>query len=200
MNQNFIDTMQIRDLIERWAVYRDALLWDKFRTIWHPDGIMTATWTQGPFEDFIKTNSDGVKKGLNILHILGGSAIDVNADRATSMTKFMILQRAEVEGVLCDVTCIARHFDLWERRDGKWGLCYRGTITDKDRIDPVDNTQSVNLDKSLLEQFPLEYRHLAYLQTKAGYNVSKDCPRLSGGPALDALYKKGDDWLNEKQV
>ena len=195
MDQNFIDTMQIRDMIERWAVYRDALLWDKFRTIWHPGGIMTATWTEGPFEDFIKMNTEGVKKGLNILHILGGSAIDVNNDRAKSMTKFMILQRAVVEGVLCDVTCIARHLDLWERRDGKWGLCYRGTITDKDRIDPVDNTETVVLDKSLLEQFPMEYRHLAYLQTKAGYNVNKDCPRLSGGASLDALYQKGEDWL-----
>jgi len=198
MSQNFMDTMQIRDLIERWAVYRDALQWDKFRTIWHPGGIMTATWTEGPFEDFIKMNTEGVKRGLNILHILGGSAIEVNGTRATSMTKFMILQRAQVEGVLCDVTCIARHFDLWENRGGKWGLCYRGTIADKDRIDPVDNTETVALDKALLEQFPIEYRHLAYLQTKAGYSVSKDCPRFSGGAALDALYKKGDDWLNEK--
>ena len=195
MEQNFLDVSLIRDLIERWAVYRDALLWDEFRTIWHPDGIMTATWTEGPFEDFIKMNSEGVKKGLNILHILGGSAIDVNGNRAKSMTKFMILQRAVVEGVLCDVTCIARHFDLWEKRDGKWGLVYRATITDKDRIDPVDNTESVVLDKALLEQFPIEYRHLAYLQTKAGYNVNKDCPRLSGGPSLEALYKKGKDWL-----
>lgn len=195
MEQNFIDIMTIRDLIERWAVYRDALLWDDFRTIWHPDGIMTATWTEGPFEDFIKMNMEGVKHGLNILHILGGSAIDVNGDRAKSMTKFMILQRAEVEGVLCDVTCVARHLDLWERRGGKWGLCYRGTITDKDRIDPVDNTQTVTLDKELLEAFPIEYRHLAYLQTKSGFNVDKDCPRLSGGASVDALYKKGEDWL-----
>ena len=196
MEQNFIDIMTIRDLIERWAVYRDALLWDDFRTIWHPDGIMTATWTEGPFEDFIKMNMEGVKHGLNILHILGGSAIDVNGDRAKSMTKFMILQRAEVEGVLCDVTCVARHLDLWERRGGKWGLCYRGTITDKDRIDPVDNTQTVTLDKELLEAFPIEYRHLAYLQTKSGFNVDKDCPRLSGGASVDALYKKGEDWLS----
>jgi len=198
MNQVFIDTMQIRDLIERWAVYRDALLWDKFRTIWHPDGIMTATWTEGPFEDFIKMNTEGVKRGLNILHILGGSAIDVVDDRATSMTKFMILQRAVVEGALCDVTCIARHFDLWERRDNRWGLVYRGTIADKDRIDPVDNTESVALDKSLLDEFPTEYCHLAYLQTKAGYNVNRDCPRLSGGSSLDALYKKGEDWISGK--
>ena len=192
--ENFNDVTLIRDLIERWAVYRDAMLWDKFREVWHPDGVMTATWTEGPFEDFIKITQDGVKRGLNILHILGGSAIDVNGTRAVAMTKFMILQRAPVEGVLCDVTCYARHYDLWEKRD-KWGLVYRATIADKDRIDPVNTNERVALDQSLLDAFPVEYRHLAYLQTKSGYNVDKNCPRMSGG-ALEALYQKGADWLS----
>ena len=195
MDQNFIDVTQIRDLIERWAVYRDALMWDKFRTVWHDDGIMTATWTEGPYEDFIKITEEGVKHGLNILHILGGSAIEVNGARAIAMTKFIILQRSVVEGVLCDVNCYARHYDLWEKRGEKWGLVYRETIADKDRIDPVNNNETLNLDRSLLEQFPVEYRHLAYLQTKAGYNVNKDCPRMSGGASLEALYKRGEEWL-----
>ena len=196
MDDNFMDVLKIKDLIERWVVYRDALLWDKFREIWRPDGVMTATWTEGPFEDFIKITEEGVKHGLNILHILGGSAVDVNGDRAVSMTKFMILQRAEVDGVLCDVTCYARHYDLWEKHEGAWGLHYRATIADKDTMDPVDKNESLNLDKELLEQFPIEYRRLAYLQTRAGYTVDKDCPRMSGGKSLEALYKKGEDWLN----
>lgn len=195
MEQNFNDVMLIRDLIERWVVYRDSFLWDKFRTLWHEDGIMAATWTISPFEDFIKITDEGIKHGLNIMHILGGSAIEVNGNRAVSMTKFMILQRAVVEGVLCDVTCYARHYDLLEKRGGRWGFVYRETIADKDRIDPVDNNEHVVLDKSLLEQFPAEYQYLAYLQTKVGYNVNKDCPRLSGGKALEALYKRGDEWL-----
>ena len=195
MDNNFTDVLEIRDLIERWVVYRDALLWDKFRTVWHPDGVMTATWTEGPFEDFISITEDGVKNGLNIMHILGGSAVEVNGNRAVAMTKFMILQRAVVDGVLCDVTCYARHYDLWEKRDGRWGLVYRETIADKDRIDPVDSAETLSLDQSLLGQYPVEYRHLAYLQTRVGYNVNKDCPRMSGGKELEALYKRGKDWL-----
>jgi len=198
MEQKFEDVMQIRDQIERWVVYRDAFLWDKFRTVWHEDGVMKATWTVGPFEDFIKITQEGLKHGLNIMHILGGSAIEVNGTRAVAMTKMMILQRAMLEGVLCDVTSYARQYDLWEKREGKWGLVYRETVADKDRVDPVDNTETVKLDKDLLEQFPVEYRHLAYLQTKIGYNVNKDCPRLSGGAAMEALYQKGEDWLAGK--
>ena len=196
MEQQFIDVMRIRDQIERWAVYRDAMLWDKFRTVWHPDGVMTATWTEGPYEDFIRITEEGVRHGLNISHILGGSAIEVNGSRAVAMTKFIILQRAVIDDVLCDVTCYARHYDLWEKREEKWGLVYRGTITEKDRIDPVNNNETVSPEQSILEQFPIEYRFLAYLQTKIGYNVDKDCPRQSGGKSLDALYQKGDRWLN----
>ena len=54
MNQETVDIMLIRDQIERWVVYRDSFQWDKFRTVWHPDGIMKATWTEGSFEDFIE--------------------------------------------------------------------------------------------------------------------------------------------------
>lgn len=194
-DNNLMDVLQIRDLIERWVVYRDAFLWDKFRTVWHTDGVMKATWTEGPYEDFIKITEEGLKHGLNIMHNLGGSAIEVRGNRATAMTKFIILQRAMVEGVLCDVSTYARHFDLWEKRDGRWGLVFRETIADKDRIDPVDTSVKLILDKELLDRFPQEYQHLAYLQTKIGYEVNPDVPRLSGGKSLEETYQRGEDWL-----
>ncbi|HVN98312.1 MAG TPA: nuclear transport factor 2 family protein [Syntrophorhabdaceae bacterium] len=195
MDRQMQDVMIIRDLIERWAVYRDSLLWDKFRTIWHEDGRMKATWFDGPYEEFIKTTEEGVKHGLNIMHILGGSAIEVKEGRATSLTRFVILQRAMLDGILCDVTTYARHQDLWEKRKSKWGLVSRETICDKDRIDPVNINQKINLDETILGQFPVEYKYLAYLQTKIGYNVDRDVPRLSGGESLIALYERAKNWL-----
>lgn len=196
MDKGTQDVMIIRDLIERWVVYRDALLWDKFRTLWHAEGRMKATWFNGPYEEFIRITEEGAKHGLNILHILGGTAIEVEGRRATSMTKMIILQRANVDGVLCDVSSYARHQDLWEERQGRWGLVSRETICDKDRIDPVDNNEKMSLDASILNQFPREYQHLAYLQTKLGYHVDRDVPRLGGGAALQALYKRAGDWLS----
>ena len=41
------DRLAIRELIENWAVLRDARLWDDFRKVWHDDGVMQATWFQG---------------------------------------------------------------------------------------------------------------------------------------------------------
>src|SRR5262245_62338071 len=69
------DKLTIRELVENWAVYRDARLWDRFRAVWHAEGRMMATWFQGNFEEFIKVNDEGWARGVRILHFLGGSAI-----------------------------------------------------------------------------------------------------------------------------
>ncbi len=184
----------IRDLVENWVVWRDARLWHRFRTVWHADGRMMATWFQGGFEDFIKVNDEGWARGVRILHFLGGSSMDVAGHRAIAQTKMTISQRAPVEGVICDVVCTGRFYDFFEKRDGRWGLVLRQPIYEKDRLDPVDPAAKLVLDRDLLARFPEGYRHLAYLQTKIGYQVKPDMPGLEGSE-LDALYARGARWL-----
>ena len=99
------DRRIIRELVENWALWCDARLWDRFRTVWHADGRMMATWFQGSFEEFISANDQGWARGVRILHFLGGSAIDVSGSRAIAQTKMTISQRAPVDGVVCDVVC-----------------------------------------------------------------------------------------------
>ena len=188
------DRRVIRDLIENWAVWRDALMWDRFRTVWHDDGRMMATWFQGTAEEFIKVSEEGYARGVRILHFLGGSSIDVAGVRAIGQTKMTISQRAVVEGVVCDVVCTGRFYDFFEKRDGRWGLVLRQPIYEKDRLDPVDPAARLELDGHLLAQFPEGYRHLAYLQTRIGYKVKPDMPGLDG-PEVAALYQRGEEWL-----
>src|ERR1700744_5081101 len=95
------DERQIRTLLENWVVWRDAGLWDRFRTVWHDDGCMMATWFQGTCDEFIKVSKEGIARGVSILHFLGGTSIDLHGTRAIAQTKMTISQRAEVEGVLC---------------------------------------------------------------------------------------------------
>ena len=190
------DKCIIRELIENWAVWRDALMWDRFRTVWHDDGRMMATWFQGSADEFIKVSQDGYARGVRILHFLGGSAIDVNAARAVAQTKMTISQRARVENILCDVVCTGRFYDFFAKRDGRWGLVLRQPIYEKDRLDPVDPLARLELDPVLLVQFPEGYRHLAYLQAGIGYPVKKDMPGLKG-EWVEALYKMGAAWLFE---
>jgi len=181
------------------VLWRDARLWDRFRTVWHTDGRMMATWFQGGFEDFIKVNDEGWARGVRILHFLGGSSIGVAGDRAIAQTKMTISQRAPVDGVVCDVVCTGRFYDFFERRIDRWGLVLRQPIYEKDRIDPVDQSAKLTLDQDLLNRFPEGYRHLAYLQTKVGYKVKPDMPGIEGAE-LDALYARGARWLNGKPL
>jgi hypothetical protein len=203
MTDTSVDKQTIRELVENWAVWRDARLWDQFRTVWHADGRMMATWFQGSFEEFIRVNDEGWAKGVRILHFLGGSAIEVFGARAIAQTRMTISQRAPVEGVECDVVCTGRFYDFFEHRQDKhqarWGLVLRQPIYEKDRLDPVDPAAKLELDQELLARFPEGYRHLAYLQTKIGYKVKADMPGIDG-PELDALYARGARWLKGRSL
>jgi hypothetical protein len=197
MNQDLIDRLAIRDLVENWAVWRDAGDWERFATCWHDDGRMMATWFQGPAAEFIRVSREGWAKGVSILHFLGGTAIDLAGSRAIAQTKMTISQRGLADGVLCDVVCTGRFYDFIEKRDGRWGVVLRQPIYEKDRLDPVAPDAKLALDAKLLARFPEGYRHLAYIQTKIGYTVKPDMPGLRG-PEVDALYRRGKGWLDGK--
>jgi SnoaL-like domain len=199
MSDDADDRRDIRELIENWALWPDARDWVRFRTVWHDDGVMNATWFQGSPDTFIKVSQEGYDRGVRALHFLGGSAIDIAGTRAVAQTKMTITQRGPVEGVVCDVVCTGRFYDFLEKRAGRWGLVVRQPIYEMDRIDAVDPSQTPALDRELLMSFPEGYRHLAYLQTRAGYKVKPDMPGLDG-PQLAALYARGARWLKGEAV
>jgi len=137
MNDILADKLAIRELVENWVLYRDAGDWERFATVWHPDGWMTATWFQGPATDFIEASRKLFDAGGNILHTLGGWTCDIVGNRAISQVKMTINQRAPLDGVLVDVVCFGRFYDFLEKRDGRWGIVRRQPIYEKDRLDPV---------------------------------------------------------------
>lgn len=197
MDQQLLDRLAIRDLVENWAVWRDAGDWERFATVWHEEGWMSATWFQGPARDFMRVSQEGFAKGVRILHFLGGTSIDLEGERAIAQTKMTISQRAPVHDVLCDVVCIGRFYDFLEKRQGKWGIVRRQPIYEKDRIDPVDPAAALRLDRQALAALPEGYRHLAYMQELIGYKVKRDMPGLIG-PEVEKLYGEGRDWLAGK--
>lgn len=188
------DRRQIRDLIESWAVWRDAGEWDRFASVWHDDAWMKTTWSRSPATDFMARSRAAFERGSEILHMLGGSVIDIAGLRAVAQTKVEITQRAEVHGVLVDVQCKARFVDAIEKRDGRWGIVFRQPVYDLDRMSPVDPSKSLKLDEAVLGQFPIGYRHLAYLQCEQGMEVYRDMP-VTRGPAVEALRQQMDRWL-----
>jgi hypothetical protein len=198
-NDDATDGRLIRELLQNWVIWRDAGDWERFRTVWHTDGRMMATWTQGTADAFIAISKEGWAKGVSILHFLGGISVDIAGTRAIAQTKMTISQRSEVEGVLCDVLCTGRFYDFLEKRQELWGIVLRQPIYEKDRMDPVTPGAAPVLDHALLQTFPAGYRHLAYMQTRIGYTVKLDMPGLKG-PEVEALYERGALWLEGRPL
>jgi hypothetical protein len=131
------DRLAIREILQNWAIWRDAGDWERFRTVWHDDGRMMATWFQGTADEFIAVSRKGFERGVRILHFLGGISIDVAGTRAIGQTKMTISQRASVDGVDCDVVCTGRFYDFLEKRGDRWGVVLRQPIYEKDRSTPL---------------------------------------------------------------
>ena len=191
------EKLAIAEVVTNWALWRDAGFWDRFRTVWHKEGWMSATWFPGPAEEFIGHSIKGFEADNIILHFLGGTTIDLAGERAIAQTKMTITQRGPVGGVLVEVVCTGRFYDFFEKREGKWAIVRRQPIYERDHMKPVNPDSQVTLDKTLLESFPVGYRNLAYLQTRLGFKVKADMPGLKGD-VVQALYARGQDWLEGK--
>jgi hypothetical protein len=155
---------------------------------------MTATWFQGPAKEFIQARRAGFERGVSIIHLLGGTTIELCGERAIAQTKMTINQRASVDDVVVDAVCMGRFYDFFARRSGRWAIVRRQPIYEKDRLDPVLPGTKLVLDPELLARFPEGYRHLGYLQTKAGFSVRLGLPGLRG-PEVATLYAEGKAWL-----
>ena len=59
----------------------------------------------------------------------------------------------------------------------------------------LDPAGTLSLDPALPARFPAGYRHLGYLQTKAGFTVKTGLPGLTG-EAVMRLYDEGAGWLD----
>ena len=183
------DRQAIRELVENWVVWRDAGDWERFRTVWHDDGRMMATWFQGPADEFIRVSREGFERGVS--HpALPRRHVDRRRrrprDRADEDDD--LAARARSTASLCDVVCTGRFYDFFERRDGRWGLVLRQPIYEKDRLDPVDPAAALELDPATCSRAsPRATATSPTCSSGIGYDVKPDMPGLTGPEVERAL-------------
>ncbi|MGH2893784.1 MAG: nuclear transport factor 2 family protein [Solirubrobacteraceae bacterium] len=193
--QDLLDRLAIRELVENWFVHRDNRDWERFFEVWHDDGVMMTTWGgRTTPHGFAEAAQRGYDRGDRMLHACGPTNVELAGDRAIAQSKLRIMQRGLMEGVECDVTCIGRVYDFYERRGGRWGLVLRQPIYECDFIAPVDPADTVTLDPDKLARLPDGYARLGYLQAGLGYTIKPDMPTESGRE-LEALLAQGRSWL-----
>jgi hypothetical protein len=197
-----LERLTISELVQSWAMHRDAGNWAQLRETVHADGIMTATWFEGTFEAFITGIQASWRRGSKSQHVQGGTVVEVVGRKAIAQTRMSILVRGSLEGVAVDVTCIGLFYDRVEirdgdgcgDRDGQWRIAKRNVIYDKDSLSPVHPGDVIELSPQKLSSFPEGYRYLAYLQSSNGAHVNPNLPTAQGD-AKDELIRDAQSWL-----
>jgi hypothetical protein len=188
------DKHDIAEVVQSWALWRDTGDWAKLRTAFHKDGVMTATWFTGTADEFIARCKAAWDKGSKSGHFIGGTVARLNGTKAIAESRLILHTRGLVDGVEVDVTCFGRFYDRFVKDAGVWSILRRNVVYEKDRIDIVWHGARLKLDEAVLQRFPEGYRHIAYVQTKAGLKVNPDLP-TPRSKALDALVREAEAWL-----
>lgn len=188
------DEYEIRRLIDGWSLWRDTGDFDRLAETWHEDGRMVTTAGETSAAEFIANARRAMEAGLDVVHINGGTVVDIAGDRAVAQTRVTLTQRTSIDGVLCDVECRGRFVDLLERRDGRWGFVFRQPTYDRDRISACSGGVVPPLDQERLQRFPVGYRHFGYVQSLQGLNIQDGLPGRNG-PAMDNLRARAKAWL-----
>lgn len=183
-------------LVTRERMARDTAAWDELASLYWPDSQVRVTWFEGSIGEFIDVSRDQEQRGRGRgIHSINPVRIRAVADRATVESAGQILIRPSIDGVQCDVTSWCRFFSRAERRDGEWRTVSFDSIYVKDRIDPVSPTARLELDEGVLAGGRPSYRHLRYLNLKAGYTVPDDLPGDDRVDLLEQFYGAAESWL-----
>jgi hypothetical protein len=193
---NVSDREAISDLVHVWAYHRDHGNWEQLRDTFWPDGTISLSWFDGPFEQFVDATREIAEKGSQAKHIVSQPFIKMKGNRAVSETNLVLLVRSSKGPLETDLTTYARFYDLLEKREGSWRICKRTAIYERDRMDPVKPSLLfwilcifINLRK-----YPKSCRFSCFALEKAGFELAQNIVEDNSNE-LSLLYKSGDDWL-----
>lgn len=192
-----LEKIKIAQLLQNWGTWRDSNEFEKLATCYTDDATMVTSWYDGSAKGFIDNSSQmrgKQPKETGAIHLIGGTTVDICADRAFAQTRITLLMRGTVHAKLVDVTVYGRFFDTLLQRDGDWFIHRREPIYDKDTLQTVAPGDSVTLDPDGLARQPRGFRHLAYVQTALGLQINTQIPDPDSD-AEQALHARGRDWL-----
>lgn len=196
--QTILDKAEIGQLIASWGILRDTYQWGRLRACWTDDGLIAVSWFDGTADDFVEGCKPMAVDRDNMItsqHVITGSAIEVNGDRALADTRILILVRLRVDGIWSDVSAVARFYDLLRRTEDGWKIRRRVAVFDKDSIAPVNPADRLQPDETVLNSFPEPYRYCGYMLSQRGMQINMHLP-TPGSPALEKLYADGVVWLS----
>jgi hypothetical protein len=178
---------------------RDSDDWETLAGCFHDDATIHISWLSGPAKDFVarsRAMATARKPGDHIKHVISGSWLRVNRDRAFSRCHANLYIRTTLDGHEFDLQSWVRFFDLLERRDDVWRIVKRTAVYEKDRMEPVD-PRGVPKDFFVatdLSAFPASAKFLCYWLQRSGFSPSIDIISVYSERER-ALKEEGESWL-----
>jgi hypothetical protein len=193
--RTLLDRAEITQVVQDWGLARDTCRWEKLRSFHTADGKVQTTWFVGSAFEFVERSRQAAAAGAQVQHFIGAATIELSGGRAVAETRMVLQVRAAVHGVPVDVTCYGLFHDLFVRNADGWRIQQRVPVYEKDRIDTLVPGQKLELDAERLAALPDGCRHLTYVQSLGGAQITPDLP-VPGTAALERLYAQGRDWLS----
>jgi hypothetical protein len=133
------DRQEITDQIYRYCRAMDRIDHELGYSVWHVDG--TADYGEAVFQGTGRGFIDHVciqhRKTLTHSHQVTNIVIELDGERAGSESYVTATLRMKREDKLLQMTVLSRYIDTWSRRDGRWAIDHRVTVTDMDEIREV---------------------------------------------------------------
>ena len=189
-----LDRAAITQVTQEWGLARDAGRWDRLRACYTSDAVMHTTWFVGPASEFVERSMAAARAGARVQHFIGATTMDLRDDKAVVETRMVLMVRGQLDGVEVDATCWGRFHDRFVKREGQWRILKRVPVYEKDRLDAVDPTATLSIDREVLARHANGCRHLTYMQSRGGATIMPDSA-VPGSEALARLEAESAVWL-----
>lgn len=193
------DENQINSLLIRWGHARDSDDWETLVECFHDDATIHISWISGPAKEFIALSRTMAKMrmpGAHTKHLISGSWVRINRNRAFSRCHANLYIRGKLDGCEFDLQSWIRFFDLLEKRNDTWRIVKRTAVYEKDRMEPVDprgfpKDFFAEMD---LSSFPESAKFLCYMIQRSGGSPSTDIISVYSDKE-QALREESEAWI-----
>ena len=189
-----LDRAAITQVTQEWGLARDTGRWDRLRACYTSDAVMHTTWFVGPAAEFVERSMAAARAGARVQHFIGATTMELRDDKAVVETRMVLMVRGLLDGVEVDATCWGRFHDRFVKREGQWRILKRVPVYEKDRLDVVDPTATLSIDREVLARQADGCRHLTYMQSRGGATIMPNSA-VPGSEALARLEAESAAWL-----
>ncbi|MFF8772121.1 nuclear transport factor 2 family protein [Kitasatospora sp. NPDC015120] len=189
-----LEDLRVGQLVVREREARDRWWWERMRSHYLPDSVVTLSWFQGTGPDFVTRSRILSESAIPSRHRLGPPSTRIHGDRAIVSLPAAVETYPTVDGVPVVLTAHCRLLYRLRSVDGEWRIAQLDGVYERDEIAPAVPGQQLTIDPAELEGLRAPYRLLAWTTARNGYPVSQDLPADDRPEQVREIYRRAEAW------